>query len=394
MDEKTTEIVQSYMNVELVPKEKFRPSDYHRIPFSQFGAIGAGLASLFPAFRTVTERLPMNTGENLYRAVTAAGDPVKLQYAAKDGTGLLGGINVDGKLAQARFVKEAGESVSRKMELPINPIDYYMLGALVSISIRVDEIKRIQGQIFDFLEIDKRTEMEGTLAFLIDAFEKYKYNWNNEAYRANLHLKTQDVKQMAEHNILFYRRQIAEEMKKKPLMYSVKNVDEKASSLYKAFDNYQLAVYLSAFASFMEVMYLCNFDKPFLDDVCDTIETHSHQYMELYTDCYNLLERARTSSVESFILKGIAGASGGLGRFAEKVPVLNNTGIPENLSASEEKINDWSSDFTGKSLKKFSDTRSSMTRPFVEMTEAINAKHNQPSDFYFDDENLYIPLPI
>lgn len=380
----TTEIVQSFMQFELVPKQQPLADIYHKIPFSQFGAIGAGFATLSQKFKSVAD----GNGSYLYRAVSKNGDAIKLQFKAKDGTGYVGGLIENGSTAQARFQ----EIIENGVE--INPMDVYMMVALVAINKKLDDVKAIQEHILGFLEIDKRTEMEGALAFLIDAVEKYKYNWNNETYRANMHLKTQDIKQQAEHSILFYRRRISEEMKKKDFVIFENAVNEKKQKLSKDFDNYQLAVYLSAFASFMEVMCLCNFDSNFLNNVSSTIENHSHQYMELYTDCYNLLEQTHQNSLPSLIAKGVAAASGGLGHIAEKIPIINDTKIDENLILSESRIMKESSNRIADSLHSFTASKSSMVRPFIEMTDSINQIHNNKADYLFDDKNLYIPLPI
>ena len=285
--------MKSLINVEYHP---FFPSDmdditeYMRIPFTGIAALGAGLSSLLPAFRTVTKTVQTNAGETLYRAVFKDGVSGKL-LNSKDGIGKLGTIlKDDGGFAQARWVEANGSTITTSTVMPFDPTMLFMTAALMSIEKRLGDIQETQQEILDFLQASKKAEQRGNLTFLADILNNYKYNWNNAMYKSNMHLKVQDIKQKSEENIKFYREQIQKTLQKSNILLGDQDIKNRIKKLIPDFREYQLSVYLHGFSSFLEVMLLGNYDNGYLGSIIRKMEQYSYEYRELYTECYNKLE--------------------------------------------------------------------------------------------------------
>lgn len=394
MDEKTTDLIESFMNVQIVPRSSVSSKKYTKIPFNDLTAIGAGFASLLQPFRTITENVSLNLDDNVYAAFSADGVPTELQFQFKNSSDYMGSAVINGSTAQTHFQK-LGDIISEsKTKLPVNPTDLYMMAALVQINKKLDDVKQLQTQLIEFLESDKRSELEGALLFLTDALEKYRYNWTNEQYRANMHLKTQDIKQTAEHNILFYKKRISTAKEKSSTFNSGSSIKKVEKAAKDDFENYRLSLYLYAFSSFLEVMYLCNFSSDYLNSISEKIDAYSLDYMELYSECYTAFEKEHRKSVGSLLETSFASATGTIGRVVEKIPILSKTQLDEKLIGSEESIKQKSANRTTASLSSFSESRSSAVRPFIEMIESMDRIHNNPEPVLFDREGVYIAMPI
>lgn len=110
------------------------------------------------------------------------------------------------------------------------------------------------------------------------------------------------------------------------------------NKLQAQFKDYQLALYLYSYSTFLEVLLLGNFGKGYLNSVEHRIAEYSFQYRELYTDCYNLMESYSKSSIQVGMLNGLATASKFMGNAIAKVPVISKSQLDENLIEASRKI--------------------------------------------------------
>lgn len=151
----------------------------YSVPIAQLSTLGAGVSSLFPAFRTATQTTAADV-TGLYRLANAGvGDNLKV---AKDGNFWGAFKRADGS---SKFVKlqSAGPlTQTSTVTLPIDPATMMMAAALFSIEQKLGDIEEMQRQILSFLEIEKESEIEADVETLVDMIRKYKYNWNNEHY--------------------------------------------------------------------------------------------------------------------------------------------------------------------------------------------------------------------
>jgi len=264
--------------------------------------------------------------------------------------------------------------------------------ALANINMKLDSILEVQEEMLDFIVQKEKSELKRDLIFLTDVLNNYKYNWNNEKYKNGNHLKVLDIKQSSERKIDFYREMIIKSTSKKSLIRTDQDNKKQIDKIQDDFGNYQLAIYLYSFSSFLEVMLLENFDSKFLYGVTDKIENYSIKYRELYTKCYTQLEINSQNSVESFLLKGLANVNKATGQAISKIPVINKYQADETLIELGDKIKNFDKERSEKSLQKILDKQGSNVRPFIDNIKTVSKLYNEPLVLVFDQENIYLTM--
>ena len=266
----------------------------------------------------------------------------------------------------------------------------FMAAVLMSIDKKLDAIKEGQQEILEFLQQKEKAKQRGNLNFLNDILNNYKYNFENATYKTNLHIKVLDIKQEAEQSILFYREQIDKKLNKRSLLHSDKNVRDKLIAVRSELVEYQLALYLYAFSSFLEVLLLENYQSAFLDDIKNKIKSYEQSYSELYHICYDMVEAYSQTSVQSHMLGALAVASKAVGTTVNKIPVISKSQLDENLIASSDKLTDYKAKRTEITLERLEGKENSSVEPFIENIIMIDQLYNQPLQMLFDQENIYI----
>ena len=255
---------------------------------------------------------------------------------------------------------------------------------------KLDAIQETQEEILEFLEEKERAVLQGNLNVLGDVMSNFKYNWNNDTYKTNKHILVQQIKKEAEASIILYRDQIAKKLKKRSLIHSDQEVKGTLKKLQAQFKDYQLALYLYSYSTFLEVMLLGNFSEGYLDSVEQRISEYSFQYRSLYTECYSLMEDYSKSSIQSGMLSGLAVASKFMGETIAKVPVISKSQLDENLIEAGGRLGRHGEKRATVALEGLAQTRMSVTLPFVENIRAVNDLYNKPVVYLFDRDNVYI----
>lgn len=385
---KNNEVISMMLEMEYIPSvhnEKINTQQYTKFPLSKLCALGVGFSVLSESTRTITESINV---DGLYRCVLPEGATKLAQ--AKDGTGALGAaFNQNNKLVgQARLIKQ--DSVTQVTTMPYNPAMLFMGVVLMSIDNKLDSIQETQQEILSFLENKEKANLKASLDTLSDVLNHYKYNWDNEKYKTNKHILVQSIKHDAAKSIDFHQNQISEKLKKQSLLHSNKSVKNKMQKIYWEFKDYQLALYIFSFASFIEVMLLGNFNSEYLNSISSKIESLSLKYRELYTECYNIIEGYASTSMESHLLNGLAEISKTSGKLIAKAPVVSKSSIDEVLMETGKRLEKFESNKTNKTLENFIDAKSSEVRLFVDNINTVNKLYNQPLEFLIDKEYMYI----
>ena len=385
--------MKSLINVEYHPfvlSDKDNLTEYMRIPFTGIAAFGAGLSSLSPAFRTVTQKMQTDGGETLYRAVFKDGVSGKL-LNSKDGIGKIGTIlKDDGKFAQARWVEANGSTITASTVMPFDPTTLFMAAALMNLEKQLGNIQETQQEILNFLQASKKYEQRGNLTFLADILNNYKYNWDNAMYKSNMHLKVQDIKQKSEENIEFYRSQIQKTLQKFNIFLGDQDIKKQIKKLIPDLREYQISVYLHGFSSFLEVMLLGNYDNGYLQSIIRKMQQYSYAYRELYTECFNKLENSAGSSLQSYLRNGLASLSGNMGNVIAKIPVVNKSPLDELLIGAGNTLEQHNSQKTGQTMKRLVNNKDCYTHPFIENIRMVDQLYNQPTEILFDTDNIYL----
>ena len=273
---RNNEIVEVPSPAEFYPtviEDNVNLSTYTKLPLGNLPAIGVAFEPIAAAFSSVVNGAG---GSGLYRVSVPNGMHLA---AASDGSGLLGSAlsNTSNQIAgQARL-----------NPVVCDPTMLFMAAALANIQKKLDTIQETQQEMLDFLIQKQKSELKGNLLFLTDIMKNYKFNWNNKTYKNSNHIKVLDIKQEAEKSIIFSQTKIEKVIAKKSLIHADQDVNKMISKVRSDFEDYQMAVYLFAYSSFLEVMLLGNYDSNYLHGISSKIEDYSFQYRDLYTKSYN-----------------------------------------------------------------------------------------------------------
>ncbi len=376
--ERKAELIEAAMELQpVVFDEEVSLTEYTEIPYTKVAALGTAFEPLTAAFQFVVSGGEATSG--LYWVSVPKGGHLA---AFKDGSGFLGSV-----------LKEngaVGGGQARINPLILNPTMLFVAASLLSLDKKLDRIQQTQQDILSFLVQKERAEVKGSLQFLNDLMNTYKYNWNNENFKSENYGQVLSIRKEADQKIPLYREQIMTQIGKKSFLRSSQDVKRQLEDVKQKLGDYQMSVYLFAFASYLEVLLLENFDKAFLDQIVAGIEKRAYQYRELYTQCYDKIERHESASIQSQLLKGIANVEKIAGQTIAKVPVISKSQIDENLIEAGEKIHKVREEKSDETLAMLSEVQSSYVHPFVENLNKLNDLYNQPLKIVFDKENLYI----
>ena len=381
------------LSIELVPnieEASFNDDRYTKIPFGQLASLGVGLSGIGVMAQTVMASGGAGSGEVLYRIANSDTAKGTLQMSKGKPGATYGTYMQDGVFSnRAVFEQVAGSGAAQTV--PIDPTAIFMAAALASINMKLDAIQATQQEMFEYVKQRDESEMRADLVFLTDVFNTYKDSWNNDLYVQNHHAQALTCKRHAMANIDFYRQEIVAKPNEKDLLHSDKKVEKKQEELERYFKDYQMALTMYAFSSFMDVLLSKNFEKNYLDYISETIREYSYKYRELYTDCYNRVAIYANQSVDSMVRKGLSKASKVTGQGVAKAPLINKTDLENNLLQVSVKLKEYDSDKREETLNALAETSSASVMPYVETIDKLNRFHNEPMDVMFDEEYIYVP---
>ena len=370
--------LQTMMDIECppaMPELDLARSNAIKISLSNLTALGVAFQPLTTAIQTAVNG---SGGSGIYFVKTMG----KQMFNANGSSEFIGSLK--------SATGAVGGGQARMTALACDPTMLFMAAALMNIEKKLDLIQQTQEEILEFLEERERATLQGNLNTLGDVMSNFKYNWDNEKYKTNKHILVQQIKKESETSIILYRDQIAKKLKKRSLIHSDQEVKAVLNKLQAQFKDYQLALYLYSYSTFLEVLLLGNFGKGYLNSVEHRIAEYSFQYRELYTDCYNLMESYSKSSIQVGMLNGLATSSKLMGKAIAKVPVISKSKLDENLIEASGKLGLHGEKRATGALERFISTRSNVTQPFIENIRVVNALYNKPVAYLIDGENIYV----
>ena len=388
-DEIKNEIIKTMTDVEFTPmtlEDDTSLKEYQKISFDGFASLGSAFAQIPQAFRTATSTI--GGGQQLY-TLNMRGLEGTLSSLGGDGVNMLTGVyNETGLIGNAVYNPVVNPSMVTTM--PINPAMLCMSVALMGIEKKLDAIAQTQQQILSFLENKNESELMGNLKFLSDVLNNFKFNYDNERYKTNMHIKALDIKQASEQNIIFYKKQIAELINKRSLVHVNQQTDKLLSEVQSKFKYFKLALYQYSFALFLEILLLENFEHNYLEKIAKTINDQSIEYKEFYTECYDKIEHNAQTSVESVLLKGLSKASKAAGETVAKVPVISKSQIDEGLISGGKKLQKLGNKKAEKTMDQFRENKADEIIVFAESIKNVDKLYNSPMRLLFDESNIYI----
>lgn len=357
------------------------------VPIAELSALGAGVASLVPAFNTVTTTTTLATDGLFTIANKVAGDTLKM---AKNGNawGAMKTATGGSKMVQ---LAEAGPLTATSQAVSaINPTTMMMAVALYSIEKQLGEIAETQKQILSFLEIKDEAGIEGDLETLSELINNYKHNWDNEIYVQNSHKMVMDIKRMARSNMLASQKRVAELVASKKLVVGQGQVKSTLSEMEKRFKYYKLALYTYSLASMMEIMLGGNYKEEYITGIKDEIIKLSGNYRELFEKSSLYLEKLGRSAVEANVLKGIGTAGKAVGKFIGNIPLVKEGPVDEFLQDGGANLKKNAIGMEKQAVHQFAALNNSGTQIFVNKMEDMIQIYNHTERICFDDKQIYL----
>jgi len=392
-DNKKDDIINEIMDIRYYPvigDEDDINREYSRIPITEIAALGTAFSTFPESFRTIAQTINTGTGQQLYKAVFPAG--VSGQLARfKDGSGLIGAIvNDKGVVGQARWIPVDSNPMEIATVLPYNPAMMFMAMAIAHIDHKLDKIIDKQEEIINIILDDKEAQLRTDLRNLADIQNQYKFNWDNEKFvQAKLGL-VQDIKRNSSKEIESYRIQINRATENKKLIHWDSDTKNKLKKVQRKLRYYQLAVYSYAFASFLEVMLLGNFNASYLNTIEEDIKERADQYDSFYQKCYDKVKTYANQSLESVVVKSMANMDRFTGNVFAKTPLINKTPIDETLINAGDWLAGLGSEKIEKRISSLSSCKDSGIYVFADNINKINELYNKPLEIVFDEEYIYI----
>lgn len=356
------------------------------VPIAELLTLGAGVSSLIPTLNKVTATTTFST-KGLYRLANAnEGDVLK---TAKDNT-FYGALKTsDGKSKLAKFKEEGYSSATTTGNL-FNPATMMMAAALFSIEKELSNISEMEKKILQFLEIEKKAEIEADVETLMGIVTNYKLNWDNEYYVASNHKLVLDIQRTARKNMNVYQKTLKDSFKAKQFIVAQDKINATLSDLENKFQYYRLSLYTFSLASLMEVMLSGNFKEEYVARIRDEIKVMSEAYREVFSECSIRLENMSSAGLEANIVKGIGHAGKAVGKIIGNIPLVKDGPVDEFLQDKGSSIEENALNLEKKAVRNFAAISNPGTGIIVDKLEDIIQIYNHTSQIYFDKEKIYL----
>lgn len=394
-DELIKSLISSEFKPEIVKREKVKLSLFDSIPFADLSILGASFVPVMDSLQKIGSQL-IGTGaqqtETLYRATLPEG--AASMFKVKGGSEFIGAARGSNGLGQTRFtpVEVSNNSINGSVsQAPkLNPYMLVIAAALMSVNMKLNDIKQFQNRIMEFLEQKEQAKLEGNLSYLADILNNYKLNWNNERYISTNHIKVSDIKQEAEQSINLFKKQVEVFLEDETAFHSTKKTNNTLNNLLSQMTDYRLSIYLYGFSSYVEILFLSNFESAYLQNIADKISNYSLEYRVIFTELYAAFEKYANTSLRSIASRGVSGITKGLGIAADKIPKVKETQLGEKLRDKAESIKDWNINNNTQIARNLVSQQKADVSMFIDSIKKIDYFYNQPLNILISKDTLYI----
>jgi len=370
-----------------ISHKELEDDDFIKISFDDISSFGSIFSSIAPELKKV---LGGNKGETLYKMIIPKGLRTGESLTISKSGGIIGNVvNNSGKISQrAEFIPENVKVEKLSLNVPM----VFLAIAVASINNKLDDIKETQKEILEFLKQKEVSKLKADVDTLYQILESYKHNWNNRIFKTNNYSLALVVRKGSVDSIKLYRDQIKKKLGKKTKFGSDRKVKKRIKEMLDDFNNYEMALFIYAFASFMEVLFIENYKEDYLKSVIKTIKAYEDKYLDLHKKCYAEIESESRKTIQAYSLKGVAGFNKAIGKTIAKIPKIRDGLVDEKLIERGEKVDKYSLRRTENTMESFKKDSCKRLKPFIDNIELINAIYNKPVDVLFDNENLYLSI--
>lgn len=370
--------INNYMLAD-IRKEDLSRNNYS-LSISKLSEISPIAIPIANSIKTITKANGKPTNK-LYR-ITNLGTNDSLKQM-KDGKTFWGAIKRADKTSSLAQLKE----VNSNNLMALDPTVIMMSVALANIESKLNDILELNKKILSFLEEEKESEIESDLEILNRSISDFKYNLEDEKYLINNHKQVMDIKRTANKNILFYKKQIKEELSKTKLFTTNNTLNIIIEEIGKKFKYYRLSLYIYSFSSLMEILLLGNYQSEYLLSKRNELLELDNDYIDNFNNALEYVKNNANKSLEGNVLSSLGSAGKVVGNIAEKVKIKNvDTWLNEkgdNLKQTGQNIKD-------NFINKFEEIKNSNSITFINKIEELDTIYNKTKEIYFDGEKIYL----
>ena len=267
-----------------------------------------------------------------------------------------------------------------------------MAAALIQVNQKLDAIQKTQQKMFEYLRERDKAELRGSFQALTDIMCDYRFNWQNETFLANAHMKVLDIRERADSASTHLRAQIRNELGDKRLLETSFSVEDRLEEILDRFAEYRLATHLYAFASFLEPLFSGNFDEEYLASVAERISAHALSYRELYTECYESIDTSSKGSIASSLIDGISAAGKAIGGFISRTPLGKHTSVGSAVTSAGKNLGRLNEKRVDSLMARLRAAKSPDVLSFQQGVESLCLLYNRPVAIATDSEgHTYLP---
>ena len=390
MNKDKSVIIKNPLEIRYYPifDKKLEDDEYIKISIDDIALLGDTFSSIVPEFKKVHKT---ETSETLYKMLL----PRKVKHgeglSIVKGNGFFGSVNkVGGSIQRKVFheVKYQGESKS----LSINPSTMYKAIVSASINKILESVKETQKELFKFLNQKEIKKLKSDVESIYQMLDSYKYNWDNRLFKNNNYSLSVIVRKESVNCIKFYHEYIADKFNKKLRCHSDRKIKKQIKVMLEDFQNYELAIYIYALSSFLEVVFLENYQENYLESVVESINKFEDDFLELHKKCYDKIESKSKTTIQSYSIKGFAGFNMVIGKTISKIPKIRDGLVDEKLIEKGEKVHSFNSKRTENIMEMFKKEACEKVKSFIDGINLINTIYNDEVEVFFDNEYLYISI--
>lgn len=359
----------------------------YAVPISELSLLGAGISSLIPELRTITQTTTVNMGE-YYKLVNAnPGDVLKV---AKNGNSWGALKTSAGASKMAQFQQAGSLTATSTAVMPIDPAMILIAVALYSVEKRVKSIENIQKQILSFQEIERESEIEADVETLFSIVNSYKYDWDNEHFVTSNHNLVINIQNKARKNMLSFKKQVATILDSRKIIVGQSKVEAILKDLQKKFIYYRMSLYTFSMATFVEILLSENYKEESIRHKKEENEKIALEYREIFSNCSMYLEKMAAASLEANVLKGIGTATKTVGNIIGNIPLVKEGVVDEFLQDSGEHIKENGKGLQNSIIESFAILHNPGTGIFLEKMEDLIQIYNHTSQICVDDQKIYL----
>ena len=363
-----------------------------KIPISNLALLGTAFSQMSEAARTTvttfTSEIKM---DNLYRGIWPEGANGRLAFNINGATvgNIMGEKGIDSRM---RF-KPIGEVPMENTITSIKPLDPTMMAiavALMEINKKLEGIQSSIDQVLRFLETDKQAKQRGNLRTLAEIMEDFKRKGSDSKFCENRNYTVQEIQRDARQNIEFYKTRIETAVKEKKTFHSQKDVREYVGSITTSFAEYQLACYLYAYSTFLDIVLRKDFEEGSIDSCRSKIIRIAEDYDALFRECRTQIASYQRSSIGNKMVGGIGKTAGTLGKAIRNIPVVEKGPVDELLLSAGDVLRDANKETVKAQVNNLEVLENNRMGDFLNGIGIVGALCNRKSAMITDGTSLYV----